>query len=234
MTSADPPEPEPEPAGGSEPKPTAGSKPAPARRFRSSRLSAAQWPAILGLTLLWMLLWDTLSIANTLTGVLVGVVVCVIFPLPPVETHVRLRPAALLRFAVRFALDMAVSSWRINRYILGARPPSSAVLAVRLRNPSDLLLTATSVAVAAVPGSNVLDVHRASGTLYVHIMGADDEAERERARHEMLRLEDRVVRAFGSRADIAALDARRHGRPHGPPGPDGPPSAGRHDEGSGP
>lgn len=171
------------------------------------RLPAAQWPTVLGLTVLWVLLWGTLSVANVVSGVVVGVIVCAIFPLPPIETSVRLRPLGLMRFGVRFAVDMVVSSWRLNGFVLGVRPPLCAVLAVRLRSPSDLMLTATSVAVAAVPGSNVLDVHRASGTLYVHVMGAGGEAERERARYEVLRLEDRVVRAFGSRADIAALDA---------------------------
>lgn len=176
-----------------------------------TRLRAAQWPMVLGLTVLWVLLWGTPTVANVLTGVLVGVVVCVIFPLPPIETQVRLRPVGILRFTGRFAIDMVVSSWRLNRYILGARPPLCAVLAVRMRSPSDLMLTATSVAVAAVPGSNVLDVHRASGTMYVHVVGAEGEADRERARYDVLRLEDRVVRAFGTRGDVAALDARDDG-----------------------
>ncbi|WP_314173499.1 Na+/H+ antiporter subunit E [Streptomyces winkii] len=177
------------------------------RRF-SSRIRAAQWPTVLWLTVLWVLLWGTLSVANVVTGVIVGVVVCVIFPLPPIQTQVRLRPFAVLRFTVRFVIDMGVSSWRLNRYILGPGTPLCAVLAVRMRSPSDLMLTVTSVAVAAVPGSNVLDVHRASGTLYVHVVGAGHESERERARYEVLRLEDRVVRAFGTRADVAVLDAR--------------------------
>ncbi|QPP05052.1 Na+/H+ antiporter subunit E [Streptomyces bathyalis] len=176
--------------------------------LRRRRLPAAQWPTVLGLTVVWVLLWGTASVANVVTGILVGVIVCVVFPLPPIEAQVRLRPVGLLRFTVRFLIDMAVSSWRLNRYILGARRPQCAVLAVRMRTPSDLMLTATSVAVAAVPGSNVLDVHRASGTLFVHVVGAGEEAERERARYEVLRLEDRVVRAFGTRADVAALDAR--------------------------
>jgi multicomponent Na+:H+ antiporter subunit E len=188
---------------------------------RRGRLPAAQWPTVLGLTVVWVLLWGTLSVANVATGIVVGVVVCVIFPLPPIETQVRLRPLGLLRFGARFAVDMVVSSWRLSRYVLGIRPPLCAVLAVRMRSPSDLMLTATSVAVAAVPGSNVLDVHRASGTLYVHVMGAAEDAERERARYEVLRLEDRVVRAFGSRADIAALDAWEDG------------SRGRQDRGQG-
>lgn len=176
------------------------------------RLRAAQWPMILGLTVLWVLLWGTVTIANVLTGILAGVVVCAVFPLPPIETQVRLAPVGVARFTLRFALDMIVSSWRLTGYILGPANPPCAVLAVRMRCPSDLMLTGTAVAVAAVPGSNVLDVHRATGTLYLHVLGAGEEAERDRARYEVLRLEARVVKAFGTRADIAALDAYDTGR----------------------
>lgn len=183
------------------------SQPGRGEQVPGGRLRAAQWPMVLALTVVWMLLWGRPSVANLLTGIVVGIVVCVIFPLPPIGTKVRLRPVAILRFSVRFAVDMIVSSWRLNRYILGLRPPSCAVLAVRLRCPGDLMLTATAIAVSAVPGSNVLDVHRASGTLYVHVVGAGRESERERARYEVLRLEARVVRAFGTGADVAALDA---------------------------
>lgn len=172
-----------------------------------NRLRAAQWPIVLGLTALWMLLWGRPSAANALTGVVVGIVVCVIFPLPPIETRVRLRPLGVLRFAGRFAIDMVASTWRLMPYILGTRRPLSAVVSVRLRAPGDLTLTITSAAVAAVPGSNVLDVHRASGTVYLHVLGAGKEPERAKARYEVLRLEARVVRAFGTRADVAALRA---------------------------
>lgn len=171
------------------------------------RLRAAQWPMVLGLTLLWLMLWGRFTVANVLTGVLVGVVVCVVFPLPPIETRVRPRPFGIVRFAARFTVDMAVSSRRMAGYILTPGTPDCAVLAVRLRCPGDLLLTATTIAVSAVPGSNVLDVHRSTGTVYVHVIGAGEEAERERARYEVLRLEARVVRAFGTRDDIAALES---------------------------
>ncbi|MBR7672027.1 Na+/H+ antiporter subunit E [Streptomyces daliensis] len=169
-------------------------------------MRATQWPMVAGLTVLWVLLWGTVSPANVLSGVLVGVIVCVLFPLPPIETQARLRPLGLLRFAGRFVADMAVSSWRLNRYILAPGVPACAVLGVRMRCPGDLMLTATAVAVSAVPGSTVLEVHRASGTLYLHVMGASEDSERDRARREVLRLERRVVRAFGTRADVEAIE----------------------------
>ena len=171
------------------------------------RFRATQWPMLLGLVIIWVLLWGELSLANVLTGLLVGGLVCVVFPLPPIETQARLHPIGVARFVLRFVADMLVSSWRLNRFILGPCKPSWAVLRVRMRCPGDLMMTGTAIAVSAVPGSTVLEVHRATGTLYIHVLGADTRAERERAVYEVLRLEARVVRAFGTPDDVAAIDA---------------------------
>lgn len=171
------------------------------------RFRATQWPMIVGLVIVWVLFWGELSVANVLTGLLVGVLVCVVFPLPPIETQARLHPLGLTRFLARFVLDMLISSWRLNRFILGRSKPSWAVLRVRMRCPGDLMMTGTAIAVSAVPGSTVLEVHRATGILYIHVLGADSLAERERAVHEVLRLEARVVRAFGTPDDVAAMEA---------------------------
>ncbi|WP_029391326.1 Na+/H+ antiporter subunit E [Streptomyces xiaopingdaonensis] len=180
------------------------------QRFKEQapgRFRATQWPMIVGLMIVWVLLWGELSVANVLTGLLVGVLVCVAFPLPPIETQARLHPLGVTRFLARFVLDMLISSWRLNRFILGQSKPSWAVLRVRMRCPGDLMMTGTAIAVSAVPGSTVLEVHRATGTLYIHVLGADSLAERERAVHEVLRLEARVVRAFGTPDDVAAMEA---------------------------
>ncbi|MDJ1133864.1 Na+/H+ antiporter subunit E [Streptomyces iconiensis] len=180
---------------------------APQRLPQSSRLRATQWPMVLGLTLLWMLLWGDLTLANLLTGVVIGLLVVFLFPLPPIEKQARLHPVGIFWFVARFAVDMVVSSWRLNRYIVGPGKPPCAVLGVRMRCPGDLMLTATAVAVSAVPGSTVLEVHRRSGTLYLHVLGAGSQEQRDRARRDALRLEARVVRAFGTRADIASITA---------------------------
>ncbi|MBA0050384.1 Na+/H+ antiporter subunit E [Streptomyces sp. AJS327] len=179
----------------------------PVRRGRFGGLRATQWPMVVGLMVLWVLLWGNVTFANVLTGLLIGLLVCAVFPLPAIETQLRLHPLGVLRFAARFLSDMVTSSWRLGRVILAPGKPPCAVLAVPMRCPGDLMLTATAVAISAVPGSTVLEVHRATGTLYLHVIGAPTETERQRARHEALRLESRVVRAFGTRTDINAVTA---------------------------
>ena len=62
-----------------------------------SRLRLLQWPMVLWLALVWCALWGSLSPKILLSGVLVGVAVCVVFPLPSGPSRVMKRPRALNR-----------------------------------------------------------------------------------------------------------------------------------------
>ena len=57
-----------------------------------------------------------------------------------------------------------------------------------------------------MPGSIVIDLDREQRTFALHLLSVRDAAEVERQRAAVLATEDRVVRAFGSAAEIAALD----------------------------
>ncbi|MBD0738173.1 Na+/H+ antiporter subunit E [Streptomyces sp. CBMA29] len=178
------------------------------RRVRTLR--RIQWPLVLWLAVVWVLLWGKVTAGNVLTGLAVGVVLCLAFPLPPLELELRLHPVGLVRFAASFLADLTVAGMRTVWQILTPSPLPCAVLAVPLRSRSDLMLTATAVAVCAVPGSAVLEIQRSTGTLFVHVMGSDS-AGTDQARAEVRRLEELVVRAFGTRAEIADLTAPEPG-----------------------
>jgi multicomponent Na+:H+ antiporter subunit E len=169
-------------------------------------LRSIQWPLVFWLVVVWVLLWGNVTVGNVLTGLAVGVVLILAFPLPPLELELRLHPVGLVRFVVRFLADLSVAGLRTVWQILGPAPLPCAVLAVPLRSRGDLMLTATAVAVCAVPGSAVLELQRSTGTLFVHVMGSDS-AGTEQARADVQRLERLVVRAFGTRAEIAELTA---------------------------
>ena len=51
--------------------------------------------------------------------------------------------------------------------------------------------------------------HRSTGTLYLHILGATDDAAIEEAVRAVHEAEARVLRTFGSAAELAALQADR-------------------------
>lgn len=72
-----------------------------------------QWPVVLLLAAVWVLLWGELTILNVVSGIVVAVVVLAAFPLPPIERPVRVRPLGLVRLTVRFGYDLVVASAQV-------------------------------------------------------------------------------------------------------------------------
>jgi multicomponent Na+:H+ antiporter subunit E len=167
-----------------------------------------QVPLLAWLVLVWILLWGSWSWANVISGAVVALVVTVLLPLPHVAGGTRLRPLPLLAFLGRFAADLVVSGAQVAWLTL--RPGGagrSAIVQVQLRADSDLLLTMVAEAVSLVPGSLVLDLDREQKLITVHLLGVRDLDAVAREKQGVLATEDRLVRAFGSAADVAALDA---------------------------
>ncbi|MEU6841122.1 Na+/H+ antiporter subunit E [Streptomyces sp. NPDC046716] len=176
----------------------------PALAARRRRLD---WPLIAWLTVIWMLLWSGLTWGNLISGVVVAVILCLAFPLPAVDLDLRLRPRGILRLAGYLLIDMVTSSVVVTRHALSGRQRPAAVLRVPLRCRTDLMIAATAVAVSSVPGGALVEVNAATATLYLHVSDADDPATAPRARRDVWRLEALVVRAFGTREEIARIAA---------------------------
>ncbi|MFI0237768.1 Na+/H+ antiporter subunit E [Streptomyces sp. NPDC016845] len=173
-------------------------------KVRARRLDV---PLIAWLTVIWMLLWSGPTWGNLVSGIVVAVVLCLVFPLPSVELALRLRPVGILRLAGYLVYDMVASSVSVSRQALrGGRRPA-AVIAVPLRCRTDLMIAATAVAVSCVPGGVLVEVNGSAATLYLHITDADDTAAVDRTRTDVWRLEALVVRAFGTRTEIERIAA---------------------------
>ena len=166
-----------------------------------------QLPLLAWLVVVWILLWGTFSWANVVSGVVVGLLVMLLLPLPPVVGGNRVRPLSLARYAGHFLVDLAVSGTQVAwRALRPGGVQQGAIVQVQLRADSDLLLTAVAETISLVPGSLVLDLDREERLMAVHLLHVDDLADVERQRADVLAVEDRIVRAFGTAEDIAALD----------------------------
>ncbi|WP_299955216.1 Na+/H+ antiporter subunit E [uncultured Modestobacter sp.] len=166
-----------------------------------------QLPVLTWLVLVWILLWGTWSWANLLSGILVAVLVTNVLPLPAVIGGARVHPLPLLVLAFWFIKDLVVSSAQVAwQAIRPSGMQQGAIVAVQLRTDSDLLLTLIAEALTLVPGSIVLDLDRPRRTLGVHLLHVDDDEDVQRQKAGVLTMEDRVVRAFGTKEDIARLD----------------------------
>ena len=178
------------------------------------RRAAIQWPTAVWLAVVWILLWGDLSVGTVLAGFAVGLIITVALPLPSIAATGRLRPLGLAYLAAVFARDLVVASVQVAALAFRPREPASAVIGVRLRSSSDLYLTLTAELCSLVPGSIVVEAHRLTGTLYLHVLDVDTAGGVEAARRSVLDQEERVLRAFASDAELTAAGLRpRRGRP---------------------
>ncbi|KOG77606.1 MULTISPECIES: Na+/H+ antiporter subunit E [Streptomyces] len=173
--------------------------------FGTRRRRVLDLPLIAWLTVIWLLLWSTLTWANVITGLVVAVAVCLAFPLPRVDLGLRLHFWGILRLACYLLHDMYTSGVKVTRQIFFGLPHRAAVIGVPLRCRSDLMLAATAVAVSNVPGGSIIEVRRATATLFLHVLDADRPEELEAARRQVWRMEELTVRAFGTPDEIARV-----------------------------
>ena len=165
-----------------------------------------QLPLLLVLVILWMLLWGSLTLLTFLTGVLVAIVVTRVFYLPPVELSGRFNPLWFVVFLLRFAFELVKASSLVAWQALSPRGPGrSSVIGVQLLTRSDFIMTLTAIAISLIPGSIVVEVDRAGGVLYLHVLGASTAEAVDRARADVLAIEVLLVRALGSRDDLGSL-----------------------------
>jgi len=171
-------------------------------RPRIGTLRSLQPLALGWLTLIWVALWGELSVLSLGSGLLVATVVSLVFPLPPLRMHLRVRPLRLAWLVVHFLSDVVVASVQVAWTTLQLRrQPVNAVIEVDLRTPSDFVLTVVAEMVSLVPGSLVVEGRRATHTLFLHVLDAKDGAGVEKMRAQVLALERRVVLALGAHTE---------------------------------
>ncbi|GAA1483733.1 Na+/H+ antiporter subunit E [Brachybacterium fresconis] len=176
------------------------------RRLRDLRRS---WLWIFLAVALWCLLWGGIDLKNVLGGTLVAVIVFVLFPMPPMGHELTLRPLRFTLFLLRFVYDLCESALQVGWYAIrpGPQVPSS-VIAVRMASRSDLFLTVTGVLCTLIPGSVVVEAQRATGTLFMHVIGAGTLEEVEAARDRVHAQEERLLWAVGNREVLGEAGLR--------------------------
>ncbi len=155
---------------------------------------------------IWVLLWDTLSFANAMSGLLVAGLLLAVFPDPGGVTAPPpvFRPLALVRLAGFVFVGLVRSNAIVTRDVLSLRlRVHTGIVACPLRTGSPQLLGAMAAITALAPGKMALEVRRDPPTIYLHVLHL---ANPDDVRRSIAVLEERVVRALGTSADIAALD----------------------------
>ncbi|MFC8921056.1 Na+/H+ antiporter subunit E [Cellulosimicrobium sp. NPDC057127] len=175
------------------------------------RRLTTQWRTVVWLTVVWVALWGDLSWGNVVAGLLVGCAVLVLLPLPSVATRGTLRPWPVLVLLARFVADLFTASFQVAALAVDPRrTPHGAVVGVRLRNPSDVYMTLTSELTSLVPGSLVIEAHRLTGMLYLHVLDVDQAGGVEKVRADTLALEARVLHAFATNEELRVAGLYQH------------------------
>lgn len=167
-----------------------------------------QVPLLVGLVVLWMLLWGEISWMAGLSGAIVAVLVTRVFYLPPVELSGRFNILWALVFALKFLWDLVRSSAIVAvQAFQPGRLPLNAIVEVKLRTRSDFVLSLTATTISLVPGTLVLEIDRDRSLLFLHVLAAGDADGVESARRSALAIEASIIRAVGSRHEVEKVRA---------------------------
>jgi multicomponent Na+:H+ antiporter subunit E len=179
-----------------------------------------QLPFFFWLIALWMLLWGQFTVVAFITGLVVAVFVTSVFRLPPVELSGRLNLWYGLVFVVTFFGALVRGSLLVAWQVIDPwKRVGSAVIAVQLRTDDDLIMTHTGVTASLIPGSLIVEADRDRRILYLHVLGPRTDADIAGQKRAVLGWEARIVRAVGSREQLAVIRAAELDTPRHPGAP---------------
>lgn len=169
---------------------------------RPGRFPHASAGMLIWLMFVWVLLWGDLTPGNFLSGLVVASLVTTVAPFPATPFDGRFRPVGVAHLALRFLWDIIMSSFQQGKFILTGGQPQAAIIRIHLRSHSDVYLSMISGMTALVPGSVVVEAHRVTGTLYVHVFDTRLAGGIEGIHKTVMELEERVLRAFASHDEL--------------------------------
>ncbi len=159
------------------------------------------------LTALWLLAWGQITVANVISGIVVATALLIAFPTArPLGRHRRLRLGGAARLGGYVLAQLVTSNLLMIREVLRRRSSARpGVLAHRLLQPSEEVVTIMTSVIALSPGTMAVDVDEQSTTVYVHFLLLEDI---EAARASLRRLERLVAHTITwPGTDPRALDA---------------------------
>ncbi len=154
------------------------------------------------LVLVWILLWGSFSAANTISGLVIAVVITLLLPLPVVPIEGRLHPLSLLRLVGLVAWYLVLSSLQLAWLaVKPGPPPLSAVLRAHLAIKSDLVLALAVNIVNLTPGTIVLEIDQVRRMIYVHVIDVGSDRAVNRFYRQIAQIERLLVASFEREED---------------------------------
>lgn len=152
---------------------------------------------LLGLILVWMLLWGSISVANFVGGLVVALVITLLLPLPVVPVEGKVHPLSLLRLLIQMVYWLVRSSIQVAWLaVRPGAPPVSAVLRAHFALKSDLVLAMAVNLINLTPGTIALEVDQARRIVYVHVLNANTDRAIQEFHAQMATLERLLTTAL--------------------------------------
>ena len=166
--------------------------------------------AVVWLTTLWVLLWNDLSVANVVSGVVLAVVVLASSRLASAVCvgsdngdRPRISPLRLAYFVGYVVVQLVRSNLFLAWEIMTRKNTvRTGIIAVPMRTSSELTMLVMANVITLTPGTVTIEAKGSPAVLYVNVLHLNDV---ERVRVDLRRLEGVCVRAFGSRSARAQL-----------------------------
>ena len=179
-------------------------------RVSRARRIAVAWrydvPLVLGLVVLWALLWGSWTPLTLLCGLVVALLATQLLPLPPVPLSSRFSIIGFVHFLLVWTGLVVVASFRVAWVAFRPRGVRrSSIVLVQLHTTSEMTFTLSTLAISLVPGSFVADVDLHRRRLLLHVLDTERREQVEDARREAVKIESLVIRALGSRQDVVEL-----------------------------
>lgn len=173
--------------------------------------AALRVPAIVvWLTALWVALWADLTWANVISGLLVASFVVLVTRLDRSSLRPTfVRPLWAIWYGLVFLWKLLLANLRLAWEILTPGMGTfTAIIAVPMRGGSEAVINLVANSITLTPGTMTVDIHTEGDStgdgaqegviLYIHGMYTQDI---EAVRHDVLRLEELALRAFGTPSD---------------------------------
>ncbi|WP_193044549.1 Na+/H+ antiporter subunit E [Mycolicibacterium baixiangningiae] len=165
------------------------------------RLALRAW-TLCWLTLVWILLWGTLSAANIVSGLAVALLITLLLPLPPVPVEGRVHLLSLVRLIATVAYYLLASSVQVAWLaIKPGPPPLTAVLRAHFAVKSDLVLALAVNIMNLTPGTIVLEIDQTRRMVYVHVIDVGSDRALSRFYRQVGQFERLLIAAFEREAD---------------------------------
>lgn len=189
--------------------PVLGAEPSKRIKFRRRIRPRPISMAVSGL--IWCFLWASTSPVVFIGGGLLGWLVTILFPLPPIFWTGRFSPLGFIILLTRLFTDLVVSSFRVLFMVVPKKIDLRAgILRVHLYSDNDLYQVQVATLIPLVPGTVVVEAVRHQRRLYLHVIGMDEEDPVGVVQAMTTGVERRVLQAFGSEEERAAFEERCH------------------------